>query len=169
MINPLSNPFYLLPPLIAASVIVGLLVLVWRKSARNFSSRLFFCLLLSLGLWSLLTFGMRSSPDVHHALLWEKALVVAGIPVFVLYYHFTLTYTNIRRKRWIVAAIYSFLVVFVVLFGTTDLAIKGMSLEHYGYAPIVGPIGFLVFAPIPLLVAGGAYNLLASCRSSSSY
>ena len=128
MINPLSNPSYLLPPLIAVSIIVGLLILVWRGSPRDFSSRLLCGLLLSLGLWSLLTFGMRSSPDVDHALLWEKALVVAGVPVFVLYYHFTLVYTNIRRRKWILPTIYSFLVVFVVLSAATDLAIKGMSL-----------------------------------------
>ncbi len=168
MINPLSNPSYLLPPLIAVCVIIGLLVLVWQKSQRDFSSQVFCGLLLSLGLWSLFTFGMRSSPDVEHALPWEKALIVVGVPVFVLYYHFTVAYTKIRRKKWIIPAIYSFLVVFVVLVIAPDLAIKGMSLEHYGYAPIIGPIGFLIFAPIPLLVAGGAYNLLKSYEASSS-
>ena len=168
MINPLSNPSYLLPPLIAGCVIIGLLVFVWQKSRRDFSSKIFCGLLLSFGLWSFLTFGMRFSPDVYHALPWEKALIVAGAPAFVLYYHFTFVYTNVRRKKWIIPAIYSFLVAFGILVSTTDLAIKGMSLEHHGYAPITGPIGFLIFAPLPLLVAGGAYNLLKSYRASSS-
>ncbi len=167
--NPFSNPSYLLPPLIAAGVITALLILVWQKSRKDFSRLIFSGFLLSLALWSLLTFGMRSSPDIYHALVWEKALVVAAIPSFALYYHFTLAYTNTTIKRWIIPALYSFLAASAIIVATTDLGIKGMSLEYYGYAPIMGPLLFLMYAPMPFLIAAGVYNLLKRYRASLLY
>jgi len=169
MVNPLSNPSYLLPPLITAGVIIVLMILVLQKSRKDFSSLIFSGFLLSLVLWSLLTFGMRSSPDIYHALPWEKALVVAAIPAFGLYYHFILAYTNMTVKRWIIPAIYSFLAASAIVVATTDLGIKGMSLEYYGYAPITGTLLFLMYAPMPLLIAAGVYNLLKRYWASPSH
>lgn len=168
MVNPLSNPFYLLTPLIVACIIIVLMISVWRKSRRDFSSRIFSGLLLSLGLWSLLTFGMRSSPDVHQALIWEKAIIVAGFTVFVFYYHFTLAYTNATVKSGIILAIYSLLAVVAAL-AFTDLLVEGMRLEAYGYAPITRPLSFPLFAAGPLLIVGGIYNLLKRYKVSLSY
>jgi len=167
--DSLSNPYYLFSPLVAVAIIIGLLILVWKKSRRDFSSQIFSTFLVSLGLWSLFTFFMRNSPDIYHAVPWEKALIAAAIPAFALYYHFTLAYTNVRVQRWVIPAIYSFLAVLVIAVATTDLAIKGMSLEHYGYAPIRGPILWLTYAPMPFLIFGGVYNLLKMYSVSSSY
>ncbi len=168
MTNPFFNPFYLLSPLITACILVALLVLVWKKGRRDFSNRLFCGILMSLGLWSLFTFAMRSSPDIHHAYLWNKAMIMAVLPVFALYYHFTFAYTNTKRKRWMFPAIYSFIAVLAILVATTDLIVEGMYVANYGYAPVTGPAAFFVYASLPILIAGSVYNLLKSCRMSPS-
>jgi len=115
------------------------------------------------------TFAMRSSHDIHQALPWEKALVVAAVSAFAVYYHFTLAYTNIRTKRWTIPALYSSMLALAILLTTTDLAIQGMRLADYGYAPVIGPLGPLFFAPAVLFVIGGAYNLLKRYKASTLY
>ncbi len=169
MINPFSNPSYLLPPLVVASVIIALMILVWKKGRRDFNSQLFITFLVMLGMWAVFTFAMRSSDDIHQALPWEKALVVAAVSAFAVYYHFTLAYTNIRTKRWTIPALYSSMLALAILLTTTDLAIQGMRLADYGYAPVIGPLGPLFFAPAVLFVIGGAYNLLKRYKASTLY
>jgi hypothetical protein len=166
--NPFSNPSYLLPPLIALFGIICLLVLIWQKGRWSKSSVLFSGMLLCFGLWSLFTFFMRSSPNPDHALPWEKALIVSGGIAFALYYHFTLTYTNVRIKKWVLPAVYLVIAMLAALIINTDLAIKGMSLESYGYTPITGPILYLAYIPAPLLILGGIYNLLKKYHLSAS-
>ena len=168
MINAFSNTSYLLPPLLVGSVAIVLVVLVWQKSRRDISSRIFSFLVLSVALWSLLIFGMRSSPDTHHALAWTRAAIVPGFAIWVFFYHFTLAYTNLRRHRAILPAAYSLLLLVTVL-APTDLLVQDMRLEYYGYAPTTNPLSFPLFATtFPLLIAG-AYNLVTWYRSSCSY
>ncbi|MFC2009792.1 ATP-binding protein [Chloroflexota bacterium] len=169
MMDLFSNPIYFLSPLVASAIIIWLLVLIWKKSQSHVSSQIFAMFLASLGLWSLFTFFMRNSPDIYHALPWDKALITAAIPAFALYYHFTLAYTGIQVKRWIVPAIYSIVAVLAVGVATTDFAVTGVSLESYGYAPIAGPLLYFSYAPMPFLIVGGTYNLLKVYGTSSSY
>ena len=168
MVNPLSNAAYLLPPLITVVASLALIGLVWRGTRMSFNSCLFCGFLLSLGLWGLLLFGMRSSPDVHRAVVWDRALPAAFYLTFVLYYHFTLAYTNARGQRRILLASYLFLAVILAL-TPTDLMVERMRLEHYGYAPVVGPALVPVSIAGVLLMGGGAYNLVRRYKASTSY
>ena len=167
MLNPFSEPAYLLPPLVLLAVSFVLMVVVWRGTQRNFSSLLFLGLLLSIGLWGLLVFGMRASPDIHRALLWERMLPPASYATFVLFYHFTLAYTNAKGQRAILLASYLLLVTIAAL-SQTDLLIKGMRLEDYGYAPSLGPAVYPLGIIGPILMVGGAYNLRQRYKISLS-
>ena len=142
-----------MPPLIAAVTSFSLLALVLLKSPKNFKRLMLCYLLASVGLWSLLTFGMRASPDVQHAFTWEKGIIVAGFAVFAFYYHFTLAYTNARVNRGIILAIYSLLAIVAAL-ASTGLLVEGMRLESYGYATITRPISYPLLAAGPLLIVG---------------
>jgi len=168
MLGPLSDPAYLLPPLISAAVAFVLMVLVWLKGRRGFSSRIFCGLLLSIGLWSLFTFGMRSSSDIHLALPWDRALTVPAFAMWVFFYHFTVTYTETKRQRYSIIAAYALLAVTAAV-APTDLLVREMSLEHYGYAPVIGPGSYALFAAIFLLIAGGTYNLIRAYGTTHSY
>jgi len=166
--NLFSNPSYLLPPLLGAFVVILLLVLVWQKGRRDFSSRILCCLLLSVGLWALFVFGMRSSPDTHQAVLWARLIVPAAYAIFVFYYHFSLAYTGTRGQRGILLVSYLFLVIAAGLISTRWL-VERMVLEDYGYAPIMGTVGLPIVIGAMLLVGVGTYNLLRRYKASHSY
>jgi len=124
--------------------------------------------LASGGLQALVLFGMRTSPDVYHALVWEKGIHVTFYVTFLFYYHFTLAYTHNRGQRRLLLASYLVLLIFVAI-TPTNLVIQGMRLEDYGYAPVLGPLAFPVSIGGIALMAGGAYNLLRRYKVSSSY
>lgn len=168
IINPFLNSSYLLPPLITLIASLLLIAILWRWGRRNYSTALFVGFLLGMGLWSFLLFGMRSSPDVHQALLWERVLPVTGYATFVFYYHFTLNYTNTRGQRRILLASYLYLVVIAAL-SPTELLIQRMRLEDYGYAPVMTPFAFPLMMSLPALMVGGAYNLIKRYKTSISY
>ena len=165
---PFSDPWYLLPPLLAFVVSLMLVLLVWLKACYK-PGRLIFCgLLLSIGLWSLLTFGMRSSDNTYHALLWDRAFAVFAFAAYVLYYHFTLAYTNTRSQRKILAVSYLLLIVIAAL-APTSLVVQSVSLAYYGYVATIGPVAYIIVVTGPLLMGGGVYNLLRRRRVSHSY
>ena len=168
MIDVLSDPSYFVPPLIAVAVTLALIIVALLWSRRDSSTGLFCGFLTSLVVWNLLIFGMRSSPDIQHALLWEKALIVPVIAAFVLYYHFTIIYTSAKGQRRILCAAYLALVVISAL-APTDLLIQGMCIEPYGYAPVIGTGTYIGFAVGPLLILGGVSNLMKRYKLSTSY
>jgi signal transduction histidine kinase len=93
---------------------------------------------------------------------------VSNLLAFVLYYHFALVYTRTGGQRRFLLSAYLLLAVVAAL-SPTNLIIKAMRIESYGYSPVVGPLAppLLMFAL--LFMAGGAYCLLRRYRVSSSY
>ncbi len=166
--NPLSNPFYLLPPLIAAALNCVLIALVLSKTRRDFGDWLFCGVLASLGLTSLFIFAMRSSSTTEQALFWERALALSVPAPFVLYYHFTRIYTNVIQQKSILILAYFFLGG-VALLTPTDLLVTGMRVESYGYAPIMGLLSSPLFSVVLVLIGGGIYNLVKRYKASVSY
>ena len=169
MIAIFSEPSYLVPPLFVAAVTFVLLVIALLWSRRDFATILFCGVLVCMTLLNVFVYAMRSSPDVHHALVWEKAILPPTTAAFVLYYHFALVYTNTRgkRHRGLLLASYLFLILITVI-TPTDLLVKGMQVKDYGYAPIIGPVCYVWFLAGPLLILGGAYNLLRNYKVSNS-
>ena len=76
MLNPLSNPAYLLPPIIAIITDFTLLMMVWKLTRRSAGKRVFMTVIASLLLWSLFVFLMRASPDVDAALKWQRLVAI---------------------------------------------------------------------------------------------
>jgi len=169
MVSPLTNPSYLLSPLITSGVGFGLIWLVWRVGPRKrFSIRLFIGLLLTVALWGLLLFGMRSSPDPQRALLWDRGMPVVGLITIVVFYHFTRTYTSNHGQRSILVASYVGLAVVIAL-SPTELVIERMRVEYYGYAPVIGPAAYAILMAYPLVGTAAVHNLAKRYRASRSY
>ena len=80
MLNPLSNPSYLLPPLVVSGVCLILIAVVLRDVRRSWASWIFCGLLLSVAVVSLLLFVMRTSPDAQQALIWVRIVAAVGTP-----------------------------------------------------------------------------------------
>jgi signal transduction histidine kinase len=168
MENPFSSPFYIYSPLVALAVSFILIFIVISWGRRSSGSWIFVGLLLSVGIWGFLLFGMRSSPDIENAVIWSKIASIPATGTFVLYYHFTIAYTGARKQKGFLIAAYLFLLTISAL-SPTGLIIKGMRIEDYGYAPLQG--GLSVFVSIftfPLL-GGGVFNLVKAYRSSRIY
>jgi signal transduction histidine kinase len=162
------DSLYLISPLLLVAAAGVLIVLVGRGAGPSTSKWLFCGYLFTLGLWGLFLFGMRSSATIEQALPWERALPATSFATFALYYHFTITFTN-RRLPWgVLFAIYTCLVVIGAL-SPTDLLIKQMRLEYYGYAPVVGPLTYFLSLGGLALLGGGVFNLISRYRSSPSY
>jgi K+-sensing histidine kinase KdpD len=162
------NIAYLVPPLITLAVSITLLIIVWFRTRRSFSDYIFCGLLLSVSLWSVTIFGMRSSPDMHQALLWDRAISPIVYVTYLLYYHFSLVYTNNKGQRGILIFAY---VVFVVIaaLSPTDLLIERVRLYEYGYGPVPGILAGPFAISGLLLLCGGAFNLLRRYRNLKSY
>jgi len=156
-----ADPSYFMPPLLAGAVTLVLLAVALVWSRRNFTTWLFCGFLISMALTNFVVFAMRTSPSINPALFWERAGIITAVAAFVLYYHFTLVYTNTKGQKYALRAAYLFLIVAVAL-APTDLIIREMYVIQYGYAPIVAPASYIWFAAGPLLVLGAAYNLLRS-------
>ena len=138
---------YLLPPLVSAGIGVGLLVLVLRHRPRERSHRIFALFLVDITLWAAVIFAMRSSPDAERALLWDRPVVFLASAAPILSYHFSLVLTRARRQRKLLSIAYIVLGVILVL-SPTELFVRRMETQYYGYAPIVGP------AMLPVMGAG---------------
>ncbi len=94
--------------------------------------------------------------------------MVAGLAMFLFYYHFTLAYTNNRGQKRIILMSYLLLLVAAAL-APIDLLVEKIRLEDYGYAPILGPLGYPAMLGLLFWMGAGAYNLLRGYHTSSSY
>ena len=169
MISPFTHPTYLLPPLVAFILSIGLALFIWRTIPRkDLSTRLFIAMLISIGAWGLVLFGMRTSPDVGRALLWDRGMAPASMAAFVFFYHFTHAYTKSRGQRAIIIAAYVGLAITIAL-SPTALIIERMRVEDYGYAPVIGPAIYPVILSFPLLTAAAIRNLVRRYKATPSY
>lgn len=166
--NPLENPSYLLPPLLATGLSGGLCVLVVRRAASNMAHRYFAVFLTAVGLWSFLVFLMRASPDVQHALRWEHLLVPVALASPAAFYGFTRAYTRATGGTTARTAMVAYVVCAGVL-GASGLLVERMERLSYGYAPIFT----WLFYPVAVLAYGwialGIYTLFQAYRRARVY
>lgn len=141
--------WYLILPLVQAAACLILAIVIIRNNLASNIHRLFTLFLLSLAVWGVIIFGMRASPDVHAAYLWERFLPPIGFLSTVSMLHFAILYTRRNIKRWVVIGLYSLCVLFIPL-SFTNLVFRDMILKSYGYAPVFGPL-----APLYMLFTFG--------------
>jgi hypothetical protein len=131
---------YLLLPLIQAVFSLALVPIALKGHRRSLLHSLFSFFLVGQAIWALIIFAMRSSPNIEYAYFWEKLLVPVGPFTSVLFYHFSIRYTGVRERSWLLGFLYFICVIFIPL-STTGLVFSGMQVKPYGYAPIFGPAG----------------------------
>ncbi len=109
---------YELLPLVSFIFNIFIISLVLRSDWRSLRNRVFVLMLLTMGLWGITIFGMRTSPHPYGAdlaLIWEQGTIVMILGVWVLFYHFTLLYSNIRAPKTLMPCFYGLWAVFAVL------------------------------------------------------
>jgi signal transduction histidine kinase len=164
----LSNPSYLIPPLAAGIFTFLLLGFAFPRARESPAHRFFSLFLLTLGLWAILIFMMRSRPDTVGALPWDRAAVALMLVSAFVFFNFTLAYTRQERKRWVSPAGLLYLLLIAAL-APTPLMTHHMELKSYGYAPIFG----IPFYPLALAaytwIGMGVYNMLRAYWRSTVY
>jgi diguanylate cyclase (GGDEF)-like protein/putative nucleotidyltransferase with HDIG domain len=161
------NVSYLALPLIVCIIALLLLAIVLAKGRRRPAGRVFSFILFMLALYGLFTFFMRNSPDVEHALIWDRVVSTFGTGMFVLYYHFSLKLTD--TKHWKISLMLSYVLWIIgTAISPTGLIIKDMTIKSYGYAPIVGP-GVYIMYPFVFVLGISFYHLFKSARQSRDY
>ena len=168
MVSPLVNLSYLLPPLAAGIFTFLLLIFAITRARDSTAHRFFSAFLLTLGLWALLIYVMRSQASTGQALPWDRAAVALMMVSTVIFYHFTLAYTRQERKSWVRPASLLYLL-FIATLSATPLIVHHIELKSYGYAPIFG----IPFYPLALMaytwIAMGVYNMLRAYKRSTVY
>ncbi len=160
--------FYVLLPLFAFALCNVLALVVLLRDYRSLVHQTFALFLIFGGLWDFAIFGMRASPDLGHALAWEKAVLIAISITAIFLYRFSLAYRHIRLSKVHRLAIYLFPVL-VVIFTPMGLVVSGMQLKPYGYAPVPGPLFFPVAIGFYLFAMLALNNLVKSYKASASY
>jgi len=158
-------------PLLPAVSDVVLMLLVLRSNWRSPLHRVVSFFLLVLAVWAFAVFGLRSSPTLAGALVWQKAALGIGPIGAVVYYHFTIILARspvtLRLNR-LVKAGYALVVLFLLLL-PTDLFVQGNQLKFYGPAPVLGNAFFLYIGLLYFFVLMGMGNLWKAARGSPSH
>jgi len=157
-----------LPPFLAFALLTTLAVVVLYRNHRSARYRLFAIFLLSLGMWGLTIFGMRTSPDAGQALLWRRALPPFGALASISFFHFSLLHTRQWPKRWVLPTAYTLLALITAL-SFTDLIVEGMTTDQFGYLPVTGPLNDIVPAVGYSYLLWGMVNFIRAYRRSHSY
>ncbi len=160
--------FYISSPLFVFifCFILGLLVLL--RNHRSSVHRLFSLFLFSMGLWGFIVFGMRTAPDMAHALLWEKALQSISPLGAVAFWSFCVVYTRARLRRSLYFVAFTFLL-FIIALSPTRLLVKSMGTDPYGYFPIFGPLLPVAALCPSLFLLLGLVRLFRAYKASSLY
>lgn len=167
--NPLDNPSYLLPPLLAGLFSSVLFFVVARRARDSPAHRYFALFLFALALWSFLIFLMRSSPDTQRALMWERAVLPVMLASSPAFYFFALAYTRRVQSRAIHTLILGLYLAAIAFLAPTGLLVDHMELRSYGYAPIFSLPFYLLALGAYAWVVGGMVYLYRAWRASRVY
>jgi len=162
------NLSYSLPPLIASGLAAALLAAVLIKGRRNIASGTFSLTLSATSVLGIFVFLMRASPDVEHALAWDRAGVVAGFALFLSYYYFSIALTRVKMNRAVLLASCLGLGL-VIAFSPSGVFVRTMRVESYGYAPILAPGGYFLMAFGLLFIGMAFHQLIKSYRASRDH
>ncbi|MBF8265184.1 MAG: histidine kinase [Candidatus Brocadiaceae bacterium] len=131
--------FFNLIPLVAFIFQGILLIIVLRVRIKSPVHWAFSSFLGTMALWGLLISGLRNSPTLAIAQVWEEFL----LPVLVLSSYSFLVFAILFTRRPLNRATIVFISVpvgILLAISPTSLVLRGMQVRPYGYAPILGPL-----------------------------
>lgn len=164
---------YELLPLLSFIFNVFIISLVMRSDWRSFRNRVFALLLLTMGLWGIMSFGVRTSPHLYGADLariWEEGAIIMVLGTSVLFYHFSLLYSNIKAPRVVLPSFYVLWAIFALLSLTGQIVSEVEDTVliggYMGWAAHYTHLGnvYLGIGAIPALL--GVYNLVWVYRAT---
>ena len=125
------------------------------KEPRNPLNRAYFFFCLAVAYVGFLEFEIRTAADAAEALRWVRASSFWTLAP-AAFFHFAFLYTRrrgARRRGWIVPAIYAIALGSGFLYLTTDLLIRGVQKESWGWtaSSVPSPLASVVMAAVSLI------------------
>jgi signal transduction histidine kinase len=154
---------YLALPIVQA---VSCFILASIVLRRDFTHYLFSMFLACLGIWGIIIFGMRASPNIEYAYIWDRFVIPLSPFMSVLFYHFSVRFTDLKINRWVLPVFYIACILMIPL-AMTELIFSGMQLKSYGYAPVFGPVWPLWITLIYVLAVITLLNFIRARRRST--
>lgn len=156
---------YLMLPLVQACFSLALVPFVLKGHFKSLTHRLFLLYLLLMTLYGSLIFAMRSSQTLEQAFFWEKGVLASASLMAVIFYHFTVRFSHINTRKWVLPSVYMICVIFILI-SRTDLIIRGMQSKPYGYAPISEPIFYVLLLFAYTMMVLSLFNLIRNIKKS---
>ena len=146
---------FVLSSLSAATIMALLGGFVLIKTPRNPLNRAYFFFCLAVAYIGFLEFEIRTAADAAEALRWVRASSFWTLAP-AAFFHFAFLYTRrrgARRSGWIVPAIYAIALGSGFLYLTTDLLIRGVQKESWGWtaSSVPSPLASVVMAAVSLI------------------
>ncbi len=158
--------FYRAVPLVAFAFEGFLLFLVLRVRRKRAVHYLFSLFLGTMALWGVTIFGMRGSPTLEIAGVWEQIVLCNFVLIGYSFLLFTILFTRGSLSGRVIAAILVPAGLLVAI-SPTPLVLAGMQYRPCGLAPIIGPLWLLyvVGTNAPMLVS---FYLLYHFRNTTT-
>ena len=146
---------FVLSSLSAATIMALLGGFILIKEPRNPLNRTYFFFCLAVAYIGFMEFEIRTAADTAEALRWVKASSFWPLAP-AAFFHFAFLYTRrrgARRSGWVVPVIYAIALGSGFLYLTTDLLIRGVQKESWGWtaSPVRGPLPSVVMAAVSLI------------------
>ncbi|MFA5309527.1 MAG: HD domain-containing phosphohydrolase [Dehalococcoidales bacterium] len=156
---------HLLVPLIGVVSGLTLLTVLAVSGRKHAAKRPFVIFLFFMTLWAALIFMMRASLDMEMALVWERFALWAILSASLLFFRFTVVYTQARLNKYFTYSLYAayFLVLGLI---PTGLIAGGMQSAWYGKTPEVGVLFPLFVLCTNLFIAISAVLLKKHYKST---
>ena len=163
----MTTVYYLGAPLFAFvfNIFLFIAVRIYGGVKRRAVQTAFSALLLSMALWGISIFAMRSSPTAEVANGWEYLVLASFAITSIVFFHFVLLYTNTRMKQPFVYFLYVVLLPVLALLPLSPLLLRGMSEPSPGrYALQMGPLFMPWVASLYVLIGTGLVLLTKMYR-----
>lgn len=167
----MTNAYYLGTPLFAFvfNIFLFIAARIYGAAKRRTVHTVFSLLLLSMALWGISIFAMRSSANTSVAATWEILVLGSFALVTALFFNFVLLYTGTRAPRTVIYGLYLVVLPLLGLLPMSPWLLKGMSEPTTGrYALIAGPLFVPWVAGLYSLTIAGLVLLIRAYRKTRS-
>ena len=130
--------------------------------------RLFAVFLVGMGLWGLVIFALRISPDAEHVRTWAELVAPVGVLTSVTFLHFSFLHTRVRIKSWIPWLLYSFFLLALGL-ATANALVIGVEKDAYGWLPKYSTANQVIGGLSYIWQIIGTVNFVRAYRRSQSF
>ncbi|MDP8230968.1 MAG: ATP-binding protein [Candidatus Gorgyraea atricola] len=156
---------YTIQPLIISIIYLFIGFFAFSKNTRSLINRTFLFECISVSVWLLGYFVVYSRSKPEDAIFWCKFAYVGVIFIPVCFYHFTIAFLGIIKKKFTIL-VYLVGFIFVILTITTDQIVSGFYEFYWGYQTKVGFLhnifllgyGFLYLYCLGMLYSGFKKN-----------